>query len=69
VIISYSIESLLQKIKWKLVSVISKKHIPAPASIPLKVIIDELNSCGLTVLKKKHIVNFLSAKAVFLVEK
>jgi len=69
VIISYSIESLLQKIKWKLISVIHTRHIPAPASIPLKVIIDELNSCGLTILKKKRIVNFLSAKVVFLVEK
>jgi len=69
VIISYSIESLLQKIKWKLISVINKKHIPAPASIPLKVIIDELNSCGLKILKKKRIINFLSAKVVFLVEK
>ena len=69
VIISYSIESLLQKIKWKLISVINRKHLPAPASIPLKVIIDELNSSGLTILKKKRIVNFLSAKVVFLVEK
>jgi len=69
VIISYSIESLLQKIKWNLISVIYRKYLPAPASIPLKVIIDELNSCGLTILKKKRIVNFLSAKVVFLVEK
>jgi ubiquinone/menaquinone biosynthesis C-methylase UbiE len=69
VIISYSIESLFQKIKWKLISLIHTKHIPAPASIPLKVIVDELNACGLTILKKKRIVNFLSAKVVFLVKK
>ena len=69
VIISYSIESLLQKIKWKLISVIHRKYLPAPASISLKVIIDELNSRGFTILKKKRIINFLSAKVVFLVEK
>ena len=69
VIISYSIESPIQKFKWKLISLISKKHIPAPASIPLKVIVDELNSFGLAILKKKRIINFLSAKVVLLLEK
>ena len=69
VIISYSIESPIQKVKWKLLSLISKKHIPAPASIPLKVIVDELNSFGLAILKKKRIINFLSAKVVLLLEK
>jgi ubiquinone/menaquinone biosynthesis C-methylase UbiE len=69
VIISYSIESVLQKLKWKFLSIINRRYLPAPESIPLKVIVEELNACGLIIVKKKRIVNFLSAKVVFLVKK
>ena len=68
IIISYSIESLLQRLKMRLISMATSNHIPAPESIPLKVILDELNSFGLTVIKRKRIVNLLSAKVVLLVK-
>jgi ubiquinone/menaquinone biosynthesis C-methylase UbiE len=69
VIISYSIESNLQKFKWKLLSMVNRSHIPAPASIPLSDIENELYSAGLKIVKKERIIHFLSAKVVFLVKK
>ena len=54
--------------KMRLISMATSNHIPAPESIPLNVILDELNSFGLTVKKRKRIVNLLSAKVVLLVK-
>jgi len=66
-IISYSVESILQRLKIGFLSMLSSKYKPAPASIPMKVILDELNSFGFVVKKRKRIVNLLSSKVVFLV--
>ena len=69
IIISYSIESFLQKLKLKLISLVSSNHIPAPESIPLKDIINEIDSYGLIVIRRKRIVSLLSSKVVFLAKK
>jgi len=69
VIMSYSVESFSQKIKQWLLLKIKGSHIPAPASIPLEVMREELAAAGFTTVKMKHIVFFLSAKVVFLLKK
>ena len=69
VIMSYSVESFSQKIKQYLLLKIKGSHIPAPASIPLEVMREELAAAGFTTVKMKHIVFFLSAKVVFLLKK
>ena len=66
---SYSVESFSQKIKQWLLLKIKGSHIPAPASIPLEVMREELAAAGFTTVKMKHIVFFLSAKVVFLLKK
>lgn len=69
VIISYSVESFSQRVKHWLLLKIKRSHIPAPSSIPLHVMREELADAGFTIIKKKHIMFFLSAKLVFLIEK
>ncbi|MDC0083802.1 class I SAM-dependent methyltransferase [Oceanospirillaceae bacterium] len=69
VIISYSVESFSQRVKQWLLLKIKRTHIPAPASIPVNVMREEIASAGFTIIKKKHIMFFLSAKVVFLIEK
>ena len=69
VIMSYSLESPLQKLKQWLLKTIQPSHIPAPSSLPLQDIIDELNAPGLSVRSTHHVVYFLSAKIVFFLEK
>jgi len=69
IIISYSVESISQKLKQWILMKVKRSHIPAPSSIPVSEIIDELSSEGLKVVRMKYILYFLSAKVVFLVEK
>jgi len=69
VIISYSIESLGQRLKQWVLMKTKRGYIPAPASIPLEVIHKELTAVGLKILKMNHIIYFLSAKVVFLTVK
>ena len=68
-IISFSESSLLQDFKQKIISIIKKSHIPAPASIPISTIEDEINAAGFTILKRKNIFKFFSAKLVYLLKK
>jgi ubiquinone/menaquinone biosynthesis C-methylase UbiE len=69
VIVSYSIESLSQRLKQWVLLKAKKSHVPAPASISLEVIHNELSAAGLKIIKMNHIVYFLSAKVVFLAVK
>jgi len=69
IIVSYSIESPAQKIKQWVLKKVQPSHVPAPSSIPLQEVINELTSYGLIVRNMFHIVYFLSAKVVFLVER
>ncbi len=68
-IISFSESSLVQDFKQKIISIIKKSHIPAPASIPISTIEDEINAAGFTILKRKNIFKFFSAKLVYLLKK
>jgi ubiquinone/menaquinone biosynthesis C-methylase UbiE len=69
VIVSYSIESPLQRFKQWLLKNIQPSHIPAPSSLPLQDIVQELATQGTVIKKKYHVVYLLSAKIVFLLEK
>ncbi len=68
-IISFSESSLVQDLKQKTISIIKKSHIPAPASIPISTIEDEIKAAGFTILKRKNIFKFFSAKLVYLLKK
>ena len=52
VIISYSVESSFQKLKQSLLQTISSSYIPAPSSIPLQKIHNELSEHGLIWVNK-----------------
>ena len=65
-IISYSVESLAQRVKQWILLKIKPSYIQAPASIQLNVMLDEMSSAGLKIIKQRNVVYFLSAKVVFL---
>lgn len=65
-IISYSIDSRVQRVKQWILLKIKPTHIPAPVSIPFKVMFDEMTSAGLKIIKSKRIVYLLSSKVVCL---
>jgi ubiquinone/menaquinone biosynthesis C-methylase UbiE len=69
VVVSYSVESLTQKLKQWLLLTLKPSHIPAPASIPLNLMKKELVASGFEIIKMRHIMYFLSAKVVFLAKK
>jgi len=69
VIVSYSIESIAQKLKQRVLSVFHKSYLAAPSSIDMDEILSEFEGFGLKIKKQKRIIKFLSAKVVFLLEK
>ena len=69
IVVNYSLDSCLQKIKQWLIKKVYSRHIPAPSNLPLEDILSEIESYGLIVRKMYHIVPFLSAKILFLLEK
>ena len=69
IIISYSIQNNLQKIKQFILSKINKNYLPAPAGIPMKEIEKDFSHNNLKIIKKKRVISFLSSKIVFLLEK
>lgn len=69
IIISYSLENLLQRLKRRLLLKIKKNHIPAPVSTSFDQIKSELTNAGFKIAKIKHIIPFFSAKIVLLVHK
>lgn len=69
VIVSYSIESIAQKLKQKVLSIFHRSYLAAPSSIGMDEILSEFEGFGLKITKQKRIIKFLSAKVVFLLEK
>ena len=67
-IISYSVQNVLQKVKQSFIPFFNQKYLPAPEGISYEEILNELNSYNLKIVKKKRILSFLSAKVVFLIE-
>jgi ubiquinone/menaquinone biosynthesis C-methylase UbiE len=68
-IISYSLENPLQKLKQWVLKKIQPSHIPAPSSLPLQDIVQELTASGWVIKEKHHVAYLLSAKVVFFLEK
>ena len=69
IIVSYSIESFSQRLKQTVLSLLNKNYLSAPSSIPMNEILEEFKEFGLKIKKQQRIINFLSAKVVFLLEK
>ena len=69
IIVNYSLDSRLQRLKQSLIKKVFPGHIPAPSNLPLQEIVDEIESYGLVVRKVISIVPFLSAKILILLEK
>ncbi|KKL74474.1 hypothetical protein LCGC14_2064530 [marine sediment metagenome] len=68
-IVSYCVDSPMQRFKKRVIKMFRPAHIPAPAPASLQEIIREFNSTELHVKKMYRIVNFLSAQVLFLLEK
>jgi SAM-dependent methyltransferase len=68
-IVSCAVDTPLQRIKHKVLSLVRKKHIPAPCPVRLKEIVIECESVGFKVVRKFMIVPFFSAVAVLVLEK
>jgi hypothetical protein len=69
VIMSYSVDSFSQRTKRRVLKILRPSHIPAPSSLLLGDIVQEVHSHGFKVLRISHIAYFLSAKVVLLMEK
>ena len=69
IIVSYSVDSLLQRLKQSLIKNIKPSYKPAPSPATFRDIIEELNSHNLIIRKIFKVVTFLSAEVVFLLEK
>ena len=67
-IVSYSIESTLQKVKKFLLKSFSSNYLPAPSSLSFDSITKEFEDSNLNIIRHKRIMPFLSAKVVFLLE-
>lgn len=68
-IISYSVDSNLQRLKQWLIHKIKPEHESAPRPISLKNSIDEIESYGLKIIKIYKVASFLSAEVIFFLEK
>lgn len=68
-IVTCSVDSPLQRIKHRVLSLLRKKHIPAPAPIRLRDIAAECELAGFKVVRVLTVVPFLSAEAMLVLEK
>ncbi len=69
IIVSYSIDSLAQRLKQWIIKKIHPGHKAAPAPLPYEEIIKEFEKLNLTIMKSFNVVPFLSAEMVFLLKK
>jgi SAM-dependent methyltransferase len=69
IIVNYSLDNRLQRLKQWLIKKVHSNHIPAPSSLPLQVIRSEIGSYGLTIRKISSVMPLFSAKIIFLLEK
>ena len=69
IIVNYSIDSSLQRLKQWLIKKIYSKHIPAPCPLPLKDIKNEIESYGLIIKETFHVMPLFSAKIMLLLQK
>lgn len=69
VILSCSIDNPVQRIKKKILSLIRRKHVPAPCPISLSEMSDEFERAGLEVIRRRKVIPILSAEMIFVLSK
>ena len=69
IIVSYSVDSILQRVKQWLAKKARPGHKPAPSLLPMQDILNEFRLVKLKVKKKNHIAAFFSSVVIFLLEK
>jgi len=69
VIINFSINSPIQRLKMKMLSLIWPNHIPAPCPVTLSEMISECENTGFQVVRSFMVVPLLSAKAMLVLKK
>ena len=69
IIVSYSVNNFLQRVKQIFLSLTNKSYLPAPAGISLNEITRDFSKYNLKILQKRSVFFILSAKVVFLLEK
>jgi len=69
VIITCSVDSPLQRLKRKMLSIICRNHAPAPCPVPLQDIVKECENAGFRVIRAFMVIPFLSAEAMLVLEK
>lgn len=69
VIISYSLDSLWQRLKQRLIKKFKPSHSSAPVPAPLKDIVREVNASGFKVIRSYHTIPLLSADIILALER
>ena len=69
IIVNYSVDSRSQRLKQWLIKKVHPNHIPAPSSLPIQDIINEIESFDLVIRKILHVAYFFSGKIIFFLEK
>ena len=69
IIVNYSVDSRSQRLKQWLIKNVRPNHLPAPSSLPLQDIINEIESFNLIIRKSMNVAYFLSGKVIFFLEK
>lgn len=69
VILNCSVDSPVQRLKMKLISLFWRTHVPAPCPVTLDEMIKECEDVGFNVVRSFMVIPFLSAKAMLVLEK
>jgi SAM-dependent methyltransferase len=69
VIVSCSVDTSLQRLKHRILSIFKRGHIPAPCPATLEDVISECEYAGLQVVRSRMVVPFLSSQAILVLEK
>ena len=68
-IITCSVDSPMQRIKKRVLSLIKKRHVPAPCPLPLREIVKECQAAGFRVNRTFMVIPLFSSEAMFVLEK
>lgn len=68
-IVTCSVDSPTQRLKKKILSLLRRKHVPAPCPAQLKEIVNECENAGFKVVRSFMVVPVLSAEAMLVLEK
>jgi ubiquinone/menaquinone biosynthesis C-methylase UbiE len=69
VIFSFSSDSFLQKVKRNFLSLITRRHVPAPCPEGLGLMLNRVNKSGFRVIRVRPVLPFFSADTLIVMEK